>query len=63
MLYSNNKSKTFVWEICGDVIIDNLLQKHDNYGMIPVKDPDGEIDYCGEKFSMKKVLLKGSELL
>lgn len=63
MLYSNNKSKTFVWEICGDVIIDNLLQKHDNYGMIPVKDPDGEIDYCGERFAMKKVLLKGSELL
>lgn len=58
LLYNPKNSKTFVWENFGDVIIDNLLNRTSGYCSIPVKDNDGNIDYCGEKFSMKKVKIK-----
>lgn len=45
----------------GDTIIDNLLSRTDGYAQFPVKDPDGDIEFCGEHFSMKKVKMKGEE--
>ena len=59
--YNTKKGKTFVWEMSGDTIIDNLLSRTDGYAQFPVKDPDGDIEFCGEHFSMKKVKMKGEE--
>ena len=52
LCYKSNKLKQFVWDICGDVIIQNLL-KNNNYKIsYPVFDEFGDIEFNGEKFSM-----------
>lgn len=51
--YSSSKSKQFAWDICGEVIISNLLEKNNNtinYPML-VKS-DGEFEFGGEQFIM-----------
>lgn len=58
--YKTERSKAFIWDLFGDVIIDNLLSYTDGYGHIPIADPLGELEYCGEKFTMKKVKMKGA---
>lgn len=40
--YSTNKSKKFVWELCGAQIIRNLLERHNNTVTIPIKVYEGE---------------------
>lgn len=49
--YSTSKSKSFVWEMCGDQIIKNLLAKNDYQIKYIVKDNDGDIEFNGYKFS------------
>ena len=51
MCYRTEKSKKFVWEICGDVIVKNLLEKHDGKISYFQKDPEGNIMYRGNKYS------------
>lgn len=51
--YNSNKSKQFVWDICGDVIIRNLLKNNDYKFSYPAIDNDGDIEFGGNKFSMK----------
>lgn len=53
LCYSSSKSKQFAWDICGEVIIDNLLDKNDhiiNYSVL-VKS-DGDFEFGGEQFIM-----------
>ena len=40
--YSSNKSKKFVWELCGSQIIRNLLERHNNIVSIPLRVYEGE---------------------
>lgn len=49
--YSSNNRKSFVWEMCGDQIIKNLLDKNDNKVFYITKDDDGDIEYKGYMFS------------
>ena len=50
--YKNTNSKQFAWDICGDIIINNLL-KNNNYKVsYPIADINGDIEFCGNKFSM-----------
>ena len=51
--YRHNSTKRFCWNICGDVIIDNLLEKNGNMISFPVLDPDGDIVFGGERFAMR----------
>ena len=55
MLYDSPNSKQFVWDVCGDYIVEKLL--NDNNGCInyPVLDDDGDIDWNGSKYSMINV--------
>lgn|SRR5574344_654943 len=46
------KAKTFAWNICGDMIIHNLLVKNNGTISYPVPDKDGDIEYGGERFKM-----------
>lgn len=57
--YNSKKGKSFIWEMSGDTIIKNLLSHTEGYAQIPVKDPSGDIEYCGERFTMKKVYMEG----
>lgn len=53
LCYSSSKSKQFAWDICGEVIIENLLEKNDNIINYPVLvKSDGEFEFGGEQFVM-----------
>lgn len=51
MCYSSSKSKQFAWDVCGEVIIKNLLQKNNYMVYYPVLvESDGEFEFGGEQF-------------
>lgn len=50
--YTRSASKKFAWSICGSDIINNLLANNENTIYFPIADPDGDIHYCGERFSV-----------
>ena len=52
--YKGN-SKQFAWDICGEQIIKNLLEKNGNKYTYPMMDENGDIEYKGYKFSMREV--------
>ena len=49
--YNNNNSKQFCWDICGEEIVQNLINKNKCIAF-PVKDENGDIEFKGLKFSM-----------
>jgi hypothetical protein len=51
--YTNNKSKSFAWEMCGRQIIKNLLKRNDYKINYLVKSSDGDIEYDGYKFERR----------
>lgn len=56
LCYSSNISKRFVWDICGEDIIRNLLRKKSGNISFPVIDEEnGNIEYAGDKFSIKNI--------
>ena len=59
--YRRSSTKRFAWEMCGKEIIQNLLAR--NGGMItyPTIDADGEIEFCGERFSLARTKIGGDE--
>ena len=50
--YKNKANRQFAWDICGDQIITNLLNKNNNTYKYPIKDKNGDIEWNGCKFSM-----------
>jgi hypothetical protein len=50
--YTSNKNKSFAWDIAGEQIFNNILKKNGNTISYPVKDNDGDIEFCGNKFSL-----------
>lgn len=57
MCYSTNKSKQFAWDICGNVFIDNLLDKNEHKINYPELCADGDIEFGGNKFTMNAKLI------
>jgi hypothetical protein len=58
MCYTNNNSKQFAWDICGDVFIKNLLRRNNYKINYPTKCNDGDIEFNGEKFKMESCVIK-----
>ena len=55
MCYSSSKSKQFAWDICGEIIIKNLLQKNNHMIHYPVLvNSNGEFEFGGEQFTIYK---------
>ncbi len=53
--YSSKAAKQFAWDVCGQVIIDNLLERNNGVIHYPLKtDEVGEFEYCGERFIMQE---------
>jgi hypothetical protein len=50
--YNSNKNKSFAWDIVGEQIFKNVLKNNRGVISYPVKDIDGDIDFCGKKFSI-----------
>lgn len=61
MCYTKNATKRFVWSICSHKIIYNLLSNNNQTISFPVIDTSGNIDYCGEKYSMKQKRIEVDE--
>lgn len=52
LCYTRSSTKKFAWSMCGQDIIRNLLNKCDQTISYPVLDSNGDIEYCGERFSI-----------
>lgn len=51
--YQTEKSKQFAWDICGDVILNNLLENNNNMICFPkMVEGNGDFEYCGKQFTM-----------
>ena len=58
LCYSTNKSKQFAWDLCGNIMIGNLL-RHNGYIMqFPLQSEDGDFTYKGLTFKMEVVELE-----
>lgn len=53
LCYRRSGSKQFCWDICSEEIIENLLKNNDNTIYFPVQDEDGDIEFCGKRFTLK----------
>jgi hypothetical protein len=52
LCYTRGSSKMFAWSVCGSDIIHNLLKKNDCTVSFPVHDRGGDVEYCGDRFSV-----------
>lgn len=57
--YKAEKSKKFVWDICGEAIIENLLKKNDNCFSYYKHDENGNIEFSGERYIKIKERIEG----
>lgn len=57
--YKKSSTKRFAWEMCGAEIIQNLLSRQDGVISFPTLDADGEIQFCGNRFSVKQTEMGG----
>ena len=59
LCYSSNKNKTFAWDVAGEQLFQNVLKKNNNTITFPVKDENGDFEFCGEKFSLHTKVIGG----
>lgn len=59
--YKRNSSKKIAWSLAGHQIIENLLNNNGRVVSAPVLDPDGNIEYCGNRFTEISVELEEEE--
>ena len=60
--YKTEKSKQFAWDICGDVILNNLLKNKSGVIHFPqLVEGTGEFEYCGENFVMCEKVIGGDK--
>lgn len=52
-------SKTLTWVVCGDIILDNMLDRTNNKIQYPIKADDSDFEYNGIGYKMKELELKG----
>lgn len=50
--YTSNKNKSFAWDIAGEQIFNNILKNNGYTIQYPVKDDNGDIEFCGKRFSL-----------
>lgn len=59
--YSNRNSKRFIWDICGYLIIQNLVERSSGVINIPQVSESGEFSYDGTNYTMKKFNIRRNE--
>lgn len=52
LCYRYSKSKSFVWEMVGDKIVDNLIRRSGKVEIPVIAETNGEFSYCGQSFRM-----------
>ena len=62
LLYDKPNSKCVVWDICGDTVIGNLLEKSGYLMAYPeVAEEDEDFSCCRKKFKMKSIYVGGEK--
>lgn len=61
LTYGVGKPSQIPWDICGDVIIRNLLKLSSGVIHYYEQDPNGEIEYKGTRFTDREIILGGIE--
>jgi len=56
--YRKTSSRSFVWLMCGRIIIQNLLERNGSRIEYPHKDCDGDIFYGGERYSINSKIIE-----
>lgn len=51
--YTKSSTKRFAWNMCGTQIIHNLLNANENQISYPVLDANGDIEFCGNTYSVE----------
>ena len=54
MCYKTEKSKKFAWDMCGDTIIENLLNRNENAFNYYQADENGSVEFAGVKYKKVK---------
>lgn len=52
LCYTTSKNKTFAWDVAGDQIFRNVLKNNGGVIAYPVKDDNGDIEFCGKRFAL-----------
>lgn len=63
LCYKKNSTKQFAWDICGDAILETLLEKNNYKITYPVKDDNGNFNFGGYKFSMKEQIINKGDFI
>lgn len=56
--YKKSSTKKFAWEMCGHEIIQNIAKNKGYILHYPVLAPDGEIEYCGNRFTIAEMRME-----
>lgn len=59
--YRSNSTKRFVWDICGEQIIRNLLKRSNNMICYPIADMAGDVTSGGRTFRFEQIKIGGQE--
>lgn len=62
LLYRRSSTKRLLWMMCGETIIENLLEKNGYMMAVPVQDPNGEIMFGGERYSVEYREIRAEEV-
>lgn len=57
--HANKKNTRFMWVIAGDGILENIKQQKFE---LPIRDPYGEYEYLGNRYSFAEIMLNEGEL-
>ena len=61
LCYSSSKNKTFAWDVAGEQLFQNVLKKNNNTIRFPVRDENGDFEFCGERFSIRTKVVGGEK--
>lgn len=61
LCYQHSATKRFVWDMCGEEIVRNLLNNCGGVISFPVLDTDGDIAFCGKRFSVEQKTIGGTQ--
>lgn len=59
--YQRSSTKRFAWNMCGEEIIHNLLEKNNYTYHYPTLDPGGDIEFGGKMFREEEVRIEVAE--
>ena len=61
LLYQKSSTKRLLWMMCGDTVIENLLNRNHRIMLVPVYDESGDIAYAGERYRLEGRIMDARE--